>query len=143
MSTGFAALFVTGFAFAEPLPRQRPDEAVSLHPRRARILHDPIVDLSQRNGQVIAPDPDQVGLSIVLRIVDRFRDGDRVSERVRDPMYGIVVQRPLKFAGPQSVYSQIPEVILAVCVAHVAEGPPLCGREKLADDGLKVMSRRP
>src|SRR6516165_8940434 len=125
MSTGFAALLITGFAFAEPLPRQRPDEAVSLYPRRARILHDPIVDLSQRNGQVIAPDPDQVGLSIVLWVVDRFRDGDRVSERVCDPVYGIVIQRPLKFAGTQSVYRQIPVVILAVCIAHVAVGPPL------------------
>src|SRR6516162_3934343 len=114
LTTGFAALLVTCFAFAEPLPRQRPDEAVSLHPRWAGILHDPIVDLSQRICQVIAPDPDQVGLSIVLGIVNRFGDGDGVSERVRDPVYGIVIQRPLYFAWPQSVHRQIAVFVLAV-----------------------------
>src|ERR1700756_258132 len=122
-------LLVTGFALAEALPRQRPDEAVRLHPRRAGILHDPVVDLPQCLGEVIAPDPDQVGLSVVLRIVNGFGDGDGVPERVRDAVYGIVVQRPMKFAGPQSVHCHIAVFVLVVWLPHVADGPPVRARK--------------
>jgi hypothetical protein len=99
----------------------------------AGILDDPVVYLSQRIGEVIAPDPDEVCLSIVVRIVTGFGDGDGVPERVRDPMYGVVVQRPVKFAGPQSIHRQVTVIVLVVCIAHLADGPPLSARENFDD----------
>src|SRR5208283_3007990 len=110
-SSALAALLVVGDAF-EPLPGERSDKPECVHSGPTWIFDDPFVDLPQRIGQLIALDPDQVRLSIVVRIITGFGDGDGVLERVGDPMHGVVVKRPLKFAGAQSVHRQIAVLVL-------------------------------